>query len=64
MSANGMRVSDLDTPALLIDLDIMERNLTRLADYAREHELRVRPHTKTHKFRLSRASSSISARRA
>jgi D-serine deaminase-like pyridoxal phosphate-dependent protein len=50
MTANGMRVSDLDTPALLIDLDIMERNLTRLANYAREHDLRVRPHTKTHKI--------------
>ena len=44
------RVADLDTPALLIDLDIMERNLTRVADYAREHDLRVRPHTKSHKI--------------
>lgn len=44
-----MRVSDLDTPALLIDLDIVERNLKRVADYAREHDLRLRPHTKTHK---------------
>ena len=45
-----MRVSDLDTPALLIDLDIMERNLARVADYARAHDLRLRPHTKTHKI--------------
>jgi D-serine deaminase-like pyridoxal phosphate-dependent protein len=44
------RVADLDTPALLIDLDIMEGNLTRVADYAREHDLRVRPHTKSHKI--------------
>ncbi len=44
-----MRVVDLDTPALLIDLDIMERNLQRVADYAREYDLRLRPHTKTHK---------------
>ena len=44
------RVADLDTPALLIDLDIMERNLGRVADYAREHDLRVRPHTKSHKI--------------
>ncbi|MDQ6678083.1 MAG: alanine racemase, partial [Acidobacteriota bacterium] len=44
-----MTLADLDTPALLVDLDIFERNLTRVADYAREHGLRLRPHTKTHK---------------
>ena len=44
-----MQVSELDTPALLIDLDIMERNLRRVAGYAAEHNLRLRPHTKTHK---------------
>jgi D-serine deaminase-like pyridoxal phosphate-dependent protein len=43
-------VDDLDTPALLIDLDILERNLQRVADYTREHGLRLRPHTKTHKI--------------
>jgi D-serine deaminase-like pyridoxal phosphate-dependent protein len=45
-----MRIADLDTPALVIDLDIMERNLCRVADYTREHGLRLRPHTKTHKI--------------
>jgi D-serine deaminase-like pyridoxal phosphate-dependent protein len=46
------RVQDLDTPALVIDLDIMERNLQRVADYAASHKLRLRPHTKTHKSLL------------
>src|SRR3954452_6810649 len=45
-----MHIDDLDTPALLIDLDIMERNLRRVQDYARSHALRLRPHTKTHKI--------------
>lgn len=45
-----MRISDIDTPAILIDVDIMEANLRRVADYAREHGLRLRPHTKTHKI--------------
>jgi D-serine deaminase-like pyridoxal phosphate-dependent protein len=45
-----MRIQDLDTPALLIDLDVMERNLRRAADYGRLHGLRLRPHTKTHKI--------------
>jgi D-serine deaminase-like pyridoxal phosphate-dependent protein len=43
------RVEDLDTPALIVDLDIMERNLRRVADYCAAHNLRLRPHTKTHK---------------
>lgn len=44
-----MHVSEIETPALLVDLDRMEANLRRVADYARAHELRLRPHTKTHK---------------
>jgi D-serine deaminase-like pyridoxal phosphate-dependent protein len=42
-------IQDLDTPALIVDLDIMERNLRRVADYCASHNLRLRPHTKTHK---------------
>jgi D-serine deaminase-like pyridoxal phosphate-dependent protein len=50
-----MDVSEIDTPALVVDLDILERNLARVAGYAREHGLRLRPHTKTHKsVRLAR----------
>jgi D-serine deaminase-like pyridoxal phosphate-dependent protein len=45
-----MHISQLDTPALIIDLDVMERNLQRVSDYARDHKLRLRPHTKTHKI--------------
>src|SRR5437667_6938484 len=41
--------TDLDTPAVVIDLDIMEANLARMAAYCREHRLALRPHTKTHK---------------
>ena len=44
-----MHVSEIDTPALVVDLDVMERNLRRVADYTRQHDLRLRPHTKTHK---------------
>ena len=49
MTPNGMRIADLETPALLVDLDVMERNLARVADYCARHGLRLRPHTKTHK---------------
>lgn len=44
-----MHVSEIDTPALVVDLDVLDRNLVRVARYAREHALRLRPHTKTHK---------------
>ena len=45
-----MRIEELDTPALIVDLDIMERNLRSLSDYSRKHGLKLRPHTKTHKI--------------
>src|ERR1051325_2326970 len=45
-----MLISDLDTPALIVDLDVMDRNLARVADYCRQHQLLLRPHTKTHKI--------------
>lgn len=44
-----MHLSEIDTPALIVDLDIFERNLERVAGYARAHSLRLRPHAKTHK---------------
>jgi len=37
------------TPALVIDLSKVERNIAQLAEYAREYGIDVRPHTKTHK---------------
>jgi D-serine deaminase-like pyridoxal phosphate-dependent protein len=45
-----MWISEIDTPAVVIDLKVMERNLGRLAEYCREKQLRLRPHAKTHKI--------------
>jgi D-serine deaminase-like pyridoxal phosphate-dependent protein len=45
----GDSVVSLLTPALVIDLDAMERNLARLAEFARDKGLRLRPHAKMHK---------------
>jgi len=39
----------LETPVPLVDLDRLERNLDRMARYAAEHRLGLRPHIKTHK---------------
>ena len=45
-----MTVDELETPALVVDLDVLERNLARLSRYASEHGVNLRPHTKTHKI--------------
>ena len=37
------------TPYLAVDLDVLDRNVTRMATLARERGLAVRPHAKTHK---------------
>lgn len=45
----GDPVAAIDTPALVIDLDAMSRNLATMATFARQRGLRLRPHAKTHK---------------
>jgi D-serine deaminase-like pyridoxal phosphate-dependent protein len=47
--AASLPFGELDTPALIVDLDRMERNLDRAASYAATHRLALRPHIKTHK---------------
>jgi D-serine deaminase-like pyridoxal phosphate-dependent protein len=39
----------LQTPALVIDLDAMERNIAAMAAHAKKHKIALRPHAKTHK---------------
>ena len=45
----GAYIEDIDTPALLLDLDIMERNIARMAEAFRGLNAKLRPHAKTHK---------------
>jgi D-serine deaminase-like pyridoxal phosphate-dependent protein len=44
-----MLLSDVETPALICDLDRLTANLKRIAGHARNADLELRPHTKTHK---------------
>jgi len=48
-AAVGTAFADIDTPALVIDLDAFERNLKRMADFAGRSGVRLRAHAKTHK---------------
>jgi D-serine deaminase-like pyridoxal phosphate-dependent protein len=43
-------IHDLDTPSLIVDLDVMEANLARLQHYCDTHGIGLRPHIKTHKI--------------
>jgi D-serine deaminase-like pyridoxal phosphate-dependent protein len=45
----GMTLEEVDTPALLIDLDAFERNLRRLPEAIAGRAVHLRPHAKTHK---------------
>jgi D-serine deaminase-like pyridoxal phosphate-dependent protein len=45
-----MNVFDLDTPALMIDLDRVEHNISEMAQTTKVAGVRLRPHTKTHKM--------------
>ncbi|MBI3695170.1 MAG: DSD1 family PLP-dependent enzyme [Acidobacteria bacterium] len=44
-----MTKDDLHTPALIVDLEAFESNLTKMASHVRERGLGFRPHAKTHK---------------
>lgn len=43
-------IADIDTPAVLIDLDRAEANIARAQALADRHGIRLRPHIKTHKL--------------
>jgi len=45
----GRETSALDTPALVVDLDVMERNISRIVATCRAHGVAWRPHSKSHK---------------
>ncbi|MBE0623902.1 MAG: alanine racemase, partial [Burkholderiales bacterium] len=45
----GTPLADVDTPALILDMDAFERNLARMADALRGRPVRLRPHAKSHK---------------
>lgn len=44
-----MTLDEVDTPALLVDYGRLERNLVRWQRFCDDHDLRCRPHVKTHK---------------
>jgi D-serine deaminase-like pyridoxal phosphate-dependent protein len=48
----GAPLGELDTPALVVDVAAMERNIARMAEWSRRSGRAVRPHAKAHKTPL------------
>jgi D-serine deaminase-like pyridoxal phosphate-dependent protein len=45
----GIARNEIDTPALVIDLPVMEDNINGMAKFAKDHGIGLRPYIKTHK---------------
>ncbi len=45
-----MTLDDLDTPSVIIDLDLMDKNIRDMADHCRQLGIPLRVHTKSHKI--------------
>ncbi len=45
----GTPVAEIDTPALLVDLDIVDANVRKMQDFVSGHGVSLRPHVKNHK---------------
>src|SRR6266436_4373838 len=43
-------VTDLDTPAVTVRLDVVDRNIRRVHEHLARHGIANRPHVKTHKI--------------
>lgn len=50
MAFSSVDIAEIDTPTVLIDLEIVKRNIDWFQQYANQHNLHVRPHIKTHKL--------------
>ncbi len=45
-----MKIDEIETPAVLIERETLDRNLRTVASYCKKNDLALRPHTKTHKI--------------
>jgi D-serine deaminase-like pyridoxal phosphate-dependent protein len=44
-----MNIEEIPTPAIAVNAAVVRQNLRRMSEYAKSHNLKLRPHTKTHK---------------
>lgn len=46
----GRHKSEIDTPAVLLYMEVAERNMAKMANFFSDKECKLRPHIKTHKL--------------
>ena len=56
MPAGAATLAEIETPAVVVDLDVLAANIRRFQDYCDHHGLNFRPHIKTHKIRAIAAA--------
>lgn len=49
MNEIGTKKEEMDTPALLVDLELMEKNISRMADFLKGKRATLWPHSKVHR---------------
>lgn len=49
-AASRLRIEEVDTPSVIIDLDRVEGNIAKLQAFCARHGVACRPHVKTHKL--------------
>jgi D-serine deaminase-like pyridoxal phosphate-dependent protein len=52
LPSRGQARADIDTPALMLDMDAVEANIARMARWFADKPCKLRPHAKTHKLPL------------
>ncbi len=58
----GIPLEEIDTPALVVDLDALEGNIARMAQAVEGSQVRLRPHAKSHKCaQIARAQMAAGA---
>ena len=45
----GINISEIDTPSIIVDLDIVENNIKKMQNFANDNDVSMRPHSKTNK---------------
>ena len=45
----GMKIQDIQTPALIIDYDIFQDNINKMKNFVNNNKVKLRPHAKMHK---------------
>jgi len=44
-----LKKADLETPALVLDIEVVKKNIEIMKDYLKDKPVKLRPHTKCHK---------------